>query len=182
MTTTASIYFNRIRTDFPQAGRDNDSQGFRDNFRNIFNAFSATNADIESLQLNSVTLGGNNDFGFNTIKKATLQSCVTLVRDYSASPTSGNINVDYLEGNYQKYTITGNSVFTVQNWPSSGLAEMTLSIKANNTSSKTINFGGSIESVGSITLPITTSTTSTNFFEIWTDNAGTNIYVTQKGM
>lgn len=183
MPTTASVYYNRIRVDYPQAGKDNDSQGFRDNFRNIFNAFSATNADIELLQLNSVTLGGNNDFGYNTIKKATLQSCVTKVIDYSVSPGNGNTNVNFTEGNYQKYSLnSGTTTFFIINWPASGLAEMTLSVKPNTTFSTVIDFGGTYKPIGNTTIPLTTTTTSTHFFDLWSDDSGTTYYIQQKGL
>lgn len=182
MTTTASVYFNKIRIDYPQAGKNNDSQGFRDNFRNIFNAFSATNADIESLQLNAVTLGGNNDFGYNTIKKATLQSTVTKVVDYTSSPTNGNVNVDFTESHYQKFAITtGTTTFSIQNWPATGLAEITLSVKPTTVSTTSVAFGGNVTTVGSLTLPSNATSTATVFFELWTDNGGTNIFVSKKG-
>lgn len=182
MATTASTFINRIRTDYPQAGRDNDSQGFRDNFRNIFNAFSATNADIESLQLNSVTLGGNNDFGYNTIKKVTLQSSVIKVIDYTPTPTNGAISVNYNESNYQKYSLnSGTSTLTIQNWPATGLAEMKLSLKPNSTFTTTIYFGGNITTVGNIALPLSTTSTATIFVDLWTDNGGNNLFVSRKG-
>lgn len=183
MATTASIYFNRIQTDFPQPGKDNNSQGFRDNFRNIFNAFSATNADIESLKLNSVSLGSTNDFGFNTIKKATLQSTVTKVVDYSVSPTNGNVYINFNEGNYQKYSLTsGTTTLFIQNWPATGLAEIKLSVKPTSTASTVINFGGNYSIIGALTLPVTATSTATIFFDTWSDDGGTTFYVSRKGL
>ncbi len=178
MTTTASVYFNKIRIDYPQAGRDNDSQGFRDNFRNIYNAFSATNADLEYLKLNSITLGGNNDFGYNTIKKASLQSCVTKIVDYSPNPTGGNIYVDYTESNYQKYALdAGNSTFYVQNWPSSGYAEIRLTVTPTSSGTTVINFAGNISPVGYIDLPVVVNSTDIQTFDLWTDNGGSTVYI-----
>jgi len=182
VTTTASIYFNKIRTDFPQAGKDNDSQGFRDNFRNIFNAFSATNADLESLQLNAVTLGGNNDFGYNNLKKPILQSYGVKTVDYTTSPTSGNISINFLESNYQKFSLTpGTTTFTVDNWPSQGYANVTLSITPTTTSTTLVTFGGSVTAIGSLTLPTSVTATSITFFDLWTDNGGTSLFVTKRG-
>lgn len=178
MTTTASVYFNKIRVDYPQAGKDNDSQGFRDNFRNIFNAFSATNVDLEQLQLNAVTLGGDNDFGYNTIKKASLQSCVTKIVDYSTNPTNGNIYVNFREGNYQKYSLAaGDSTFYVENWPDNGFAEMRLSVTPNSSDTTRINFGGNLVTVGYVDLPVVTNSTDTQTFDLWSDDNGLIIYI-----
>ena len=178
MTTTASVYFNKIRIDYPQAGKDNDSQGFRDNFRNIFNAFSATNVDLEQLQLNAVTIGGDNDFGYNIIKKASLQSCVTKIADYSPNPTNGNIYVDFRDGNYQKYSLApGNSTFYIQNWPDAGFAEMRLAVTPNSSGTTQINFGGNLVTVGYIDLPVVTNSTAVQTFNLWSDNGGLTIYV-----
>jgi hypothetical protein len=178
VTTTASVYFNKIRVDYPQAGKDNDSQGFRDNFRNIFNAFSATNVDLEQLQLNTVTLGGDNDFGYNTIKKASLQSCVTKIIDYSTNSTNGNIYVNFREGNYQKYSLAaGDSTFYIENWPDSGFAEMRLSVTPNSSDTTRINFGGNLVTVGYVDLPVIINSTDTQTFDLWSDDGGLTIYI-----
>lgn len=183
MTTTASVYFNKINVDYPRAGKDNDSQGFRDNFRNIFNAFSATNVDIEYLKLNSVTLGGDNDFGYNLIKKVSIQSPVTKIIDYSPNPTNGNIFVNYLESNYQKWTVTpGSTTFFIQNWPANGFAEMRLVVTPTTTGTCQINFGGNLEIVGNLTLPVLTNSTESQTFDLWSDNGGVNIYIQGVGV
>jgi hypothetical protein len=178
VATTASVYFNKIRIDYPQAGKDNDSQGFRDNFRNIFNAFSATNVDLEQLQLNAVTIGGDNDFGYNTIKKASLQSCVTKIVDYSPNPTNGNIYVNFRESNYQKYSLAaGDSTFYINNWPDAGFAEMQLSVTPNTSSTTRINFGGNLVKIGYIDLPVVTNSTDTQTFNLWTDDGGVTVFI-----
>jgi Tfp pilus assembly protein FimT len=50
----SNINPNNINGNYPVAGQDNDSQGFRDNFTNISNNFSFAAAEITALQ-NSVT-------------------------------------------------------------------------------------------------------------------------------
>ena len=39
-----------VNKDYPVAGQDNDSQGFRDNFNIIKNNFVAAKTEIETLQ------------------------------------------------------------------------------------------------------------------------------------
>ena len=51
---SSNINPNNINGNFPVAGQDNDSQGFRDNFTNILNNFSFASTEITDLQ-NAVT-------------------------------------------------------------------------------------------------------------------------------
>jgi hypothetical protein len=51
---SSNINPNNINGNFPVAGQDNDSQGFRDNFTNILNNFSFASTEITNLQ-NTVT-------------------------------------------------------------------------------------------------------------------------------
>ena len=70
MSNTVTNYSNQINVNFPVAGEDNDSQGFRSNFSRIQNAFSSAADQLISLQTNSVSLNNQNDFGNNVIKRA----------------------------------------------------------------------------------------------------------------
>jgi hypothetical protein len=72
---SSNINPNNVNGNFPVAGQDNDSQGFRDNFTNILNNFTQAATEITTLQ-NSVT---------------TIQSTI---------PTSGNVNGVY--GNFSQ--------------------------------------------------------------------------------
>ena len=71
-----------VNKDYPVAGQDNDSQGFRDNFNVIKDNFVAAKSEIETLQ--TTTAQGvtytppaegatisTNDFLGNTVKGAT---------------------------------------------------------------------------------------------------------------
>ena len=45
-----------VNKDYPVAGQDNDSQGFRDNFNIIKDNFVAAKSEIETLQTNTEKL------------------------------------------------------------------------------------------------------------------------------
>ena len=53
---TSLININNIDITYPIAGQDNDTQGFRDNFRNIRNNLNTAAGEITALQSTSVTL------------------------------------------------------------------------------------------------------------------------------
>ena len=59
-----------IDADFPVAGVDNDSQGFRDNFSIIRDGLATANAEITELQTNTAKLNDDNDFNGNVIANA----------------------------------------------------------------------------------------------------------------
>lgn len=67
---SSNINPNNINGNFPVAGQDNDSQGFRDNFTNILNNFSFASTEITALQ-----------------------SAVTNLQDTVA--TNGNVTANY---------------------------------------------------------------------------------------
>ena len=56
-----------VNKDYPVAGQDNDSQGFRDNFNIIKDNFVAAKSEIETLQTNTAKLNVANDFLTNNI-------------------------------------------------------------------------------------------------------------------
>jgi hypothetical protein len=59
---SSNIVYTTIDEQFPVAGQDNDSQGFRDNFNIIKENFRNAIIEIEALQNNSVKLNEDNTF------------------------------------------------------------------------------------------------------------------------
>jgi hypothetical protein len=53
---SSNININNIDITYPIAGQDNDTQGFRDNFRDIRNNFNVASTEISSLQSSVTTL------------------------------------------------------------------------------------------------------------------------------
>jgi hypothetical protein len=113
-----------IDSTFPEAGKDNDSQGFRDNFASIKNNFAYAKDEIEDLQ-NKVILKSalegenlNNDLGGSNISNGNH----TNFHGTSYSQTvSGTANIDVSKGSMQSFTLTTNSTFTFTNWPDTGI-------------------------------------------------------------
>jgi len=52
----STINTTNIDVTYPIAGQDNDTQGFRDNFRNIKNNLNTAASEITALQSNAITL------------------------------------------------------------------------------------------------------------------------------
>ena len=116
-----------INEQFPIAGQDNDSQGFRDNFTTIKNNFVAAKAEITTLQGTTAqgvtytapteSTKSTNNFLGGTISSANLQN--TTETGYIAGATintSQNVNLD--NGAYQEFTVGADITLTLSNWSS----------------------------------------------------------------
>ncbi len=113
-----------IDSTYPVAGKDNDSQGFRDNFSSIKNNFAYAKSEIEDLQ-NKVLLKSaldgevlNNDLGGSNISNGSYTNFHGT--SYTQS-VSGTANIDVSKGSMQSFTLTSSSTFTFTNWPDTGV-------------------------------------------------------------
>ena len=181
MSSTVSNYSNQINANFPVAGEDNDTEGFRSNFSKIQNAFLSASKEITALQTNSVSLNGSNDFGNNVIKRAALQSSSQIVNNAGLITTS-TVTVDYAMGNYQQGSVnTGSYVFTVLNWPPSGqLGTIRLEITPTSTGTVSIAFGGAVTALSTTTtFPVSYSQLTPIVWELFTPDNGAKILAYQ---
>jgi len=122
----SNINFNSIDETFPIAGRDNDSQGFRDNFSVIRNNFEAAKSEIDDLQLNSARLDDSNDFGKNNLSNFNLVNFTEeaylggLAQGEDNPGVSSTTLVEFSNGPYQVFTVnpaTGTLQFTITGFP-----------------------------------------------------------------
>lgn len=184
MTSTINTFSNRINTSYPVAGRENDSQGFRDNFSAIQNAFAVTANEITDIQTNGVTADkAVNDMGFSSVfARAQLKnSGLTVATASSATNIAGYIEIDYSSGSFQEVSVASTaSTFLIKNWPNTGIYG-NVRLAVNRLSTGTINFvadmGGSLYAVD--TLPYTTTATlpNTTVWEVWSPDAGDRVFV-----
>jgi len=170
---TVTNYSNQINVNFPVAGEDNDSQGFRSNFSRIQNAFSSAADQLISLQTNSVSLNNQNDFGNNVIKRAALQGGSEIVKNRTSENTN-TFTVNYAEGSYQQFSVSpGNYLFTIQNWPPSGkLGTIRLEITPTSASTTTVSFSGPVTFLDSVTQPVSYTQIKPVVWELFSPDSG----------
>lgn len=128
MTAVSAIVYSTINENYPTAGQDNDSQGFRDNFARIKTALSTAQTEITYLNSNAVDKTTNNDMGNNTLSNVILKN--SGVRSSSDLNSAGTTNViTFSEYQYKKYSV-GNTTntFQVDNWPVGCYAEIRLEV------------------------------------------------------
>jgi len=123
---TSAINPNNIDIEYPIAGQDNNTQGFRTNFTNIKNNFQAAETEINDLQnkvlLKSSLTGGtlNNDLLGSLIYNGQIQD-FALTR-VALGTVSGVATINYASAHYHTVTTGGNVVLVFTNFPPAGTA------------------------------------------------------------
>jgi hypothetical protein len=141
--TTAGAYISNINLTFPVPGQDNNSQTFRDNWRNITNALTEINSATNYLSSYAVDVTNTTTtFNGNTISNVNLLNVTKTLWENGAQ--SGDITIDYTLGNYQNIQLnSGLHNINIINWPGQGLAsELTLLITPTGSGATSVNFVG----------------------------------------
>jgi hypothetical protein len=130
----SSINPNNINGQFPIAGQDNDSQGFRDNFTNVRNNLTFAKAEIDALEQNAIlktALPGitlNNEMNNTQLKGVQALRFTETIRNLAAAGST----VNWADGHFQYFELTTNTILTLTGWPTSGLyAKLRLEVKVN---------------------------------------------------
>lgn len=160
---------------YPVAGQDNDSQGFRDNFTNIKSNLTFAQEEISNLQLNSVTLGVENDLATTTLKNPILWGATEKVAHLGAK--IGAVTIDVSAGDYQDLEATGNISLAFSNWPVTGKYSTLRVLCSDMTSGKTITFPAAVayglDNMPGVSGQVLTPPVSGDYlFEFSTDIAG----------
>jgi len=118
---TSAINTTQLNENFPTAGVDNDSQGFRTNFSNIKTNLESAKSEISDLQNNTAKLNEDNDFSENKITKAVLQDCSEEVSILVKSNLETTVEVDYEVASVHKITLSASITnLRFKNFPTAG--------------------------------------------------------------
>ena len=184
--------YGTINVNYPVAGQDNDSQGFRNNFTAIVNSFAQADVALSSLTTSTAKLNVDNDFLGNAVTHAVNNY---NVGQYSPLGTiTDNPHTLYFnQAEYHDCTITTSTTFQVASWPSSAdwasslyYAKLRLQITPTQDASSAtfaVNFqplvsGGTVwYSTSTISLPYLSSSTDVQIWDIWTTDGGQNTWV-----
>tara|TARA_B110000305_G_C19458049_1_gene652257 strand:+ start:3530 stop:4144 length:615 start_codon:yes stop_codon:yes gene_type:complete len=195
MATSDNITPEQIDEEYPIAGQDNDSQGFRDNFAAIQSSLTATKTavkDLESKVVVKAALGTtvlNNDMQGSIIKNAVLEG----VAGESLNKTVTNDadgDILWSDAYYQNITMANSASarLSLGGWPANGVyGKMRLAIKSSggaaNVATKTVIF----EAAGAGTIKVdpnfptgdftVTSTSSPKIIDVWTINGGSELFM-----
>lgn len=177
MSTTVTNYLSRINRNFPVRGRDNDSQGFRDNWKNIHEAISNLNTELERVGYYTVKTNDLSSFYGNTFEDITIKNASSQL--YSTNLISDPIKLDYSDGSYQKFNIdAGIHQLSVINWPDSGKSgRLRIAVTASADDYSAINFDSNYTCLNSSSNLLELTNTKANVFELWNEEGSDIVYV-----
>lgn len=183
----ATLNWETLDQNYPVAGRDNDTQGFRDNFSIIRDALNVTETTITTLESDTVKNNDSNNFIGNSIIDADLQA--TTFKYFGSGALSADASVNFTNGHFQTIPIVpaSNIILTLAEWPlgapsgADRYAKMTLQLNLNASgAASTITFatpGGTLYTDGTLTNQITIdSDTNVKLVEVWSYNGGVDVY------
>jgi hypothetical protein len=113
---TSQIVSSSIDENFPIAGQDNDSQGFRDNFSIIKDGLATASSEITVLQSTTAKIDETNNFNGTLIENALTNQ---LYGKVFAITTAGTTVIDYRSGEYHVVTVAGNHSLRFQQFAGS---------------------------------------------------------------
>lgn len=193
---TSAINPNNIDGQYPVAGQDNNSQGFRDNFTNTKTNFQYAADEITELQNKAIFKSALTGSSLNNNMGNALLSNVQLSGQTTTVVSIGNVSnttaaVVFGAGSYQVATTQGNTTLSLSGWPSSGLygaVRLQLTTTAANAtltvpSSISANTNASYTSLQYIigraasSNVITIANTGTYVFEFSTADGGANVFI-----
>ncbi len=124
--SSSAIVYTTINENYPAAGVDNDSQGFRDNFARIKTALGTAQSEITYLNNNAVDKTQNNDMGNNTLSNLILKNS-GIVSSTSLTSAAATSVITFSEYQYRRYSLGNNvNIFQIDNWPVGCYAEIYL--------------------------------------------------------
>ena len=178
--STANTFTNAINQNFPVAGQNNDSQGFRNNFSNIKLALNAVNSEVVDLQMNTMQQYQSNDFGGYDLKNANLVNATVTVAGQKNS--SGAVTIDYSQANFWPITLLNNGkhVVNINNMPTnqkSGNLIVSITTSSLYTQVSFTATTGTVVSLGPLVQPYDLPSSDPYLFEIWNDFSGTIPYI-----
>lgn len=184
-----------IDAEYPVAGVDNDSQGFRDNFAVIKSSLITAQEEVTTLQNFTAKLNEGNDFLGNTLSNAMLSNMSEHY--YNASNVgSGEVSSDqpisFLNGHYQRFVVAAGATisFTLADWPTADnkVSKITLELVRSSADGDNpiVNFqsdvSGQLRTNGTLSLPLTLGNdTFPTILEFWTHDGGLTIYAQSLG-
>lgn len=176
---TSAIDPTNINGNYPVAGQNNDSQGFRDNFTNIKNALTVAGSEISELQMTTVKLHVVNEFVTGSVlKNARMQGVRTAI---SSDPNNTGI-LDFSQASYFTTTPAGNITYRVTGWPTADDAGYsTVRLEVTPTSNLTVSFGtlnyGTLLADVATPVPQNVSENTKYVWDLWSVNGGTTVFV-----
>jgi len=194
MANSGVTEYTKIDEQFPVAGQDNDSQGFRDNFAAIKDDLQKTSAELTELRTKSILKEKLNDDSAldnnlqnSVVSNGILESMSERVYNTGniASDSDDNSIIDWTNGSYQNVTVSASVTLKLQGWPANGqYGKMRLALRANagaqevglSAGAGTIRYHSGVTLNGSGKIDVLSGAFPV-IIDLWTSDAGANVFM-----
>jgi hypothetical protein len=132
----SNINYASIDETFPVAGKDNDSQGFRDNFGYIKNSLESAKGEIEELQSTTAKTNTDSSFNYKTLSQVQFKNWGESWHD--GGTIGQDTSVFYTDGSIQIFRIDADLSLILDGFPSSD-KNMTSKLRIHLTNNNTNN-------------------------------------------
>lgn len=190
----SDIEYETIDGEYPVAGVDNDTQGFRDNFSIIKAGLQVAQSEITSILLDTPTLSQGGNFNGSTIAQANFKA-VTESKFNPGTINQTEHTIDFSNGHYQEVNlneiISGENVIndisiTIDGWAESTevVSKMTVRLRTLiealevTVNWNTVNGVFKVSSNWPTTFTVDNSDT---IVEFWTSDAGVTVFANYIG-
>lgn len=181
---TSNIVSNTIDAEYPVAGRDNNTQGFRDNFQIIKDGLGTAAGEITSLQESTAKLDEDNNFNGSQIGSALLLD-TRQVTSINGAPLTAGVEIDTALAHYHRYVIGADVQLTVSGWPTDSYAEIILELVGQGLEEDavvrtvTLNTGATSfkkKTDFPATISVDEGTTDSHVIKLWSYNGGATVF------
>jgi hypothetical protein len=187
----SNIIAATIDENFPIAGQDNDSQGFRDNFSVIKSGLSTAASEITNLENTAAKLDVANNFNGTLISNAEVSRLYGKVYGPVNQETESAITIDYALGDYQEIIVTNTVTLTFAGFPEQETgpaiepgkrvyAKLRLALtRSTEGPAYTVTFGssGAVIKKNFSSLEVSTDANAVKFVDVWTADNSTTFFV-----
>jgi hypothetical protein len=118
MTSLIDDLYINIDELYPEAGKDNDTQGFRDNFDIIKSSLAVASSEITILQNTTAKTNAGNNFAGNTVTNTTLLT--NTEQSFSPGVFSSDGVVQFRNGGHQRIILDNDDLDIVIDWDVNG--------------------------------------------------------------
>lgn len=182
---TSNINFSAINEQYPIAGKDNDSQGFRDNFNYIKSGLGTAKSEIDALQSSALLTQNlvngdpvNNNLNGSSINNGYYNNLHGV--SYVAT-VNGTTSINVSTASIFVYTLTGNTTFTFTGWPPNTYY---CKVKVHFVSADSLSHTASLYSTGGGAVHLDSQYTGSipgngkhQVIEAWSYNHGATVFV-----
>lgn len=182
----STVQYENLDEEFPIAGQDNDSQGFRDNFSITKTALQNAASELTDLLTNGARKDVDNDFNNILISNAKTNKISQTV--YNTGNLEVDSNIEWTDGAYQNVTVGIDPITLILGaWPENGTyGKIRMALRSNANIQRDITLlaanTGIIRTSPNwpATLRVTSSSTPV-FVDAWTSDGGSTVFLEYLG-